>query len=311
MNKDKKQKFHHTLGRIRRDWLLYLLLLPILVWYAIFCYAPMAGITLAFREFRYDTGLWHSPWVGFQWFKRMFADRDVIIAIRNTIIFGLGRIAFQMPCAIGLALLFNEIRNLRFKKFVQTTVTFPHFISWVVLAGILINLFASNGVVNQLLSFIGLKNISPLSSKTGFRPFIWLTGIWKEVGWDSIIYLAAITSVDQGLYEAASVDGANRFQKIWHITLPGIRGTICIMLILAVGSLMTNGGFDQIYNLYSEPVYSVADTLDTFIFRKSLITGGMNFGYSTAIGLFKSVIGVIMITISNKVVTKTGESGLF
>ena len=304
-------KHNRILARLKRDWLLYVLLIPVLAWYIIFCYAPMAGVTLAFREFRYDTGLWHSPWVGFQWFKRMFADRDVWTAIRNTIIFGLGRIAFQMPCAIGIALLFNEIRNVTFKKCVQTMVTFPHFISWVVLSGILVNLFASNGVINQLLAALGLDNIAPLASKSGFRPFVWLSGIWKEVGWDSIIYLAAITSIDQGLYEAAEVDGANRFQRIWHITLPGIRGTICIMLILAVGSLMTNGGFDQIFNLYSEPVFEVADTLDTFVFRKSLMTGGMNFGYSTAIGLFKSVIGVIMITISNKIVTKCGESGLF
>ncbi len=302
---------NRILARLKRDWLLYVLLIPVLAWYLIFCYAPMAGVTLAFREFRYDTGLWHSPWVGLKWFKKMFEDPDVWRAIRNTVIFGLGRIAFQMPCAVALALLFNEIRNAKFKKCVQTLVTFPHFISWVVLSGILINLFASNGVINQLLGFLGLDGISPLASKTGFRPFVWLSGIWKEVGWDSIIYLAAITSIDPGLYEAADVDGANRFQRIWHITLPGIRGTICIMLILSVGSLMTNGSFDQIFNLYSEPVFAVADTLDTFIFRKSLISGGMNFGYSTAIGLFKSVIGVIMITISNKIVTKCGETGLF
>ena len=197
------------------------------------------------------------------------------------------------------------------KKTVQTIVTFPHFISWVVLAGMLMNIFGSTGTVNQILSALGVSNIAPITSSKAFRTFIWISGIWKEVGWDSIIYLAAITSIDPGLYEAAAVDGASRGQRIWHVTLPGIRSTICIMLILAVGAILTNGGFDQIFNLYSAPVYDVADTLDTYTFRESFITGGLDYGYTTAISLFKSVIGVIMLTVCNKAVTKAGESGLF
>ena len=241
----------------------------------------------------------------------MFQDRLFIRATVNTIIFSLGRIAFQTPCAILLAVALNEMRFRRSKKVIQTIVTFPHFISWVVLSGMLINLFGSTGVINQILGTIGLDSITPITSSGQFRAFIWLSGIWKEVGWDSIIYLAAITSIDEGLYEAAEVDGANRLQRIWHITLPGIRSTICIMLILAVGSILTNGGFDQIYNLYSAPVYDVADTLDTYVFRESFITGGLDYGYTTAIGFFKSFIGVIMIVICNKIVTKAGENGLF
>ena len=161
-----------------------------------------------------------------------------------------------------------------------------------------------------MLGAIGLPSVSPLTSVDSFRPFIWISNIWKEIGWDSIIYIAAITSIDTGLYEAAEVDGANRLQKMWHITLPGIRSTIVIMLILAVGQLMNNGRFDQIFNLYSAPVYSVGDTLDTYIFRESFVTGGLNFGYSTAIGLFKSVIGVVLISISNKIASRADE-GLF
>ena len=286
------------------------MLVPVLAWYAIFCYVPMAGITLAFRNFRFDGGLWNSPWVGMDNFVKMMSDAQFLVAVKNTVIIGVGGILFQMPCAIILAILINEICGRRAKKFFRTVVTFPHFISWVVLGGILTSMFSSSGIINQVLGAIGLPSVSPLTSVDSFRPFIWISNIWKEIGWDSIIYIAAITSIDTGLYEAAEVDGANRLQKMWHITLPGIRSTIVIMLILAVGQLMNNGRFDQIFNLYSAPVYSVGDTLDTYIFRESFVTGGLNFGYSTAIGLFKSVIGVVLISISNKIASRADE-GLF
>ena len=298
--------------RMRNDWMLYLLIIPVLAWYLIFCYMPIAGgLSLSVREFRYDTGIWHSPFVGLAHFQEMLSDRDFLRAAANTIIISLGRIAFQMPCAILVAVFLNEIRSAKLKRTFQTVITFPHFISWVVLAGILSNIFGSSGIINQVLNMLGMESISPITSAATFRPFIWLSNIWKEVGWDSIIYLAAITSIDPGLYEAAEVDGAGRFQKIWHVTLPGIKGTIAIMLILAIGQVMTNGSFDQIFNLYSSPVYAVGDTLDTFIFRESFVTGGLNFGYSTAIGMFKSIIGVIMISISNRIVTALGENGLY
>ena len=299
------------LTQIKNDWLLYILLLPVLLWYLVFCYAPMAGVILAFKDYSFRGGLWGSPWVGLNNFIQMFKDPMFFRAVKNTVIFSLGRIAFQMPCAILLAVALNELRFKKSKKAIQTIVTFPHFISWVVLSGMLINLFGSTGVINQILNTMGLGSVAPITSADSFRGFIWLSGIWKEAGWDSIIYLAAITSIDPGLYEAAAVDGANRLQRIWHVTLPGIRSTVCIMLILAVGSILTNGGFDQIFNLYSSPVYGVADTLDTYVFRESFITGGLDYGYTTAIGLFKSVIGIVMITACNKVVTKAGESGLF
>ncbi len=301
----------HIFKQIRNDWLLYLLLLPVIAWYVIFCYLPMTGVILSFKNYSVRGGIWGSPWVGLANFEKMFNDPLFFRAVKNTIIFSLGRIAFQTPAAILLALLLNEIRFPKSKKVIQTIVTFPHFISWVVLAGMLINLFGSTGIVNQILGCIGLSSIAPITTSGSFRGFVWLTNIWKEVGWDSIIYLAAVTSIDPGLYEAAAVDGAKRAQRIWHITLPGIRSTICIMLILAVGSIITNGGFDQIYNLYSAPIYDVADTLDTYVFRESFITGGLNYGYTTAIGLFKSLVGVVMIVASNWLVTRVGESGLF
>lgn len=306
-----KSKWRMIRNQIYNDRLLYLLICPVIIWYIMFCYLPMGGLTLAFKEFRYDRGLWNSPWIGLENFKVMFQDAEFWRAFKNTLIFSLGKLVFHFPVPIILAILLNEIKGAKLKKFYQTVFTFPHFISWVVLAGVLTNMFASNGIVNQILDGLGMQTIAPIVSEATFRPFIWISNIWKEIGWDSIIYLAAFASIDPGLYEAASIDGANRWQKMLYISWPGIRGTVAIMFILAVGQIMTNGAnFDQIFNLYSAPVYSVADTIDTYVFRKSFVTGG-NFGYTTALGLFKSVIGVVLITVANKVVTKSGEQGLF
>ena len=249
--------------RLWNDKLLYLMLIPVLAWYVIFCYLPMGGITLAFRNYRYDMGLWHSPWVGLEHFKTMFRDAEFWRSFKNTLIFSFGKLLFHFPVPIIVAILLNEIRHPRVKKFFQTVFTFPHFISWVVLSGILINMFASNGIVNQIFAALGWKQVAPLMGLTTFRPFIWISNIWKEFGWDSIIYMAALTGIDPQLYEAADIDGANRLQKMLHITWPGIRGTVCIMLILQIGSIMSGASFDQIFNLYSSPVYPVADTIDT------------------------------------------------
>jgi ABC transporter, permease protein len=295
---------------LKRDWMLYALLLPAIIWYIIFCYLPMGGITLAFKDYQYNLGMWHSPWIGFTHFKTMFTDAEFWRAFKNTLIFSFGKLLFHFPVPIILAFALNEVKNIRVKKFLQTVFTFPHFISWVVLSGILINLFSSSGIVNQIFALLKLPEVSPLMSLTSFRPFIWVSNIWKECGWDAIIYIAALTSVDQQLYEAASIDGASRFQKMLYVTWPGILGVVCTMLILQVGSIMGGAAFDQIFNLYSSPVYSVADTIDTYVFRQSFEVGA-NFGYTTAIGLFKSVIGVIMLTVANKIVVKSGETGLF
>lgn len=313
MNKtgdQKKSKWKMIRSRMRNDWMLYMLLLPVLIWYLVFCYLPMGGITLAFKNYRYDTGLWQSPWVGLQHFQTMFGDAEFWRAFRNTLIFSLGKLLFHFPAPIIAAILLNEIRHPRIKKFFQTVFTFPHFISWVVLSGILINMFASNGIINQMLGSLGLGQVAPLMSLTAFRPFIWISNIWKEFGWDSIIYMATLTSVDPQLYEAASIDGAGRLQKMRHITWPGIRGTVCTMLILQIGNIMSGASFDQIFNLYSPPVYSVGDILDTYVYRQSFMVG-TNFGYTTAIGLLKSVIGIFMIWSANKAITKMGEDGLF
>jgi len=308
---ERKRNWDRIRKQIWSDKLLYLLLIPVVAWYVIFAYLPMGGLSLAFKTFRYDTGLWGSPWAGFVHFEKMFTDDNFWNAFKNTLIFSAGKLCILFPLPVILAIILNELTFPKIKKVFQTVFTFPHFITWVVLAGILINIFNSNGVVNAILSSLGLGTFSPLSTSSMFRQFIWISALWKEIGWDSIIYLAAFAGIDPGLYEAASIDGANRFQKMVHISWPGIRGTVVIMFILAVGSAMTNGAsFDQVFNLYSPPVYDVADTLDTFVYRSSFEVG-MNFGYTTAVGFLKSVINVVLIVTTNKIVSKTGEAGLF
>jgi len=297
-------------AHIKKYKILYIMLLPALVWYFLFCYMPMSGVVLAFKNYRYDMGIFKSPWVGLDNFVMMFHDKSFIQAFKNTIIISMGKILIQFPLSILLALMLNEVKNKRLKKFFQTVFTFPHFISWVVLASIFMNLFSSTGIINQLLDSLNLPMFSPLITSSMFRGFLWTSSIWKEVGWDTIIFLAAITNIDPSLYEAAEIDGASRLQKIWHITLPGIRGIICIMLILQVGNIMGGASFNQIFNTYSPAVYGVGDIIDTFVQRYTFVMGA-NFGYTTAVGLFKSVIGVVMITVANKIVTKFGESGLF
>lgn len=307
---ESKRKRKVMARQIRNDWMLYAMLLPVLVWYIIFCYLPIGGISLAFKTFDYSKGIWGSPFIGMQHFKEMLTDNDFRQSFINTLILSVGRIIFQFPVPIIVAILLNEIRHAKVKKLFQTVFTFPHFISWVVLSGILLNMFASSGIVNQVLPQMGLQKIFPLISPDGFRPFIWLSNIWKEFGWDSIIYMAALTSIDPQLYEAASIDGANRFQRILHVSWPGIRGTVTIMLILAVGSIMSGASFDQIFNLYSPPVYSTGDIIDTYVYRMAF-NNGMDMGYTTAVGLLKSVISVFLIWGANKVTTKMGEAGLF
>ena len=289
----------------------YLMLLPVVVWYAIFCYVPMYGVTLAFKSYNFKLGILDSPWIGLENFTQMFSDFQFMKAFGNTIIISLGKLIFHFPLPILLALLMNEISNGKIAKFFQTVFTFPHLISWVVLSGIIINIFGSSGIFNQIRDYLGLDTISLLTDSNTFRPMIYITHIWKEIGWDSIIYMAALSGINPELYEAAKIDGANRLGRAIHVSWPGIKSTVAILLILAIGNTMGIGSsFDQIFNLYSSPVYSVADTVDTYIYRTTFTTGA-NFGYTTAIGLFKSLINLVLIFTANKVVKLMGEDGLY
>lgn len=295
--------------RLWRARYLYLMLLPAAAYYAVFKYEPMAGLLLAFKKFYANKGIFGSPWVGLNNFKRIFITPDAVTAIINTLQISLCRLVFEFPFPILLALLINEMRSNKLKRVYQTIYTFPHFLSWVVVGTMMTNMFAGYGTINAFIALIGGERINFLSNQSLFRPFLFMTANWKEMGWSAIIYMATITSIDPTLYEAATVDGANRLQQTWHITLPGIKQTIVIMFILAVGHMM-DAGFDQIFNLQNSAVKGVSEIIDTYIYNITFKTTP-NYGFSTAVGMFKSVINFIMLLLCNGLTKKISGKGLF
>ena len=305
-----KYSMSYKFKKIRKDWLFYVLFIPTLVWIYFFRLRPLPGIVLAWKDFSYSTGIWGSEWVGWQWFQKFFSDPDAMHVLWNTISLGFLYIVSSLFSSVAIALFLNELRIKSAKKLLQTMVTLPYFISWVVMAGMFSVIFSSTGPVNSLLSSLGMDLFTPQYDPNMFRGYLIFTAICKGGGWGSIIYLEGVTSIDQAQYESATLDGAGRLKQIWYITLPGIKSLIITQMILAVGNIVVNGHFDQIYNMYSIPVYEVSDTLDTYIFRETLTGGGMDFGYSTAIGLIKQVIGLVMIFVANKVAKSVGERGI-
>jgi putative aldouronate transport system permease protein len=288
---------------------LYLLLIPLVVYYIIFCYLPMYGIVLAFKSFDYSKGIIGSPWNNFQNFKDVFSNPGFWNAFRNTLIISLGRLIIEFPVPIILALLFDEISHRKFSRIFQTIFTFPHFLSWIILSGIIITLLGNNGVINQLLAVCNLPKNSVLMDGKSFLGLVFISNIWKEAGWSTIIYLAAISGINPELYEAADIDGANRFQKTCVITLPAIKNTTVILLLLAVGNMM-NGGFDQIFNLYNPTVYNTSDILDTFVYR-SAFTDATGFGFSTTVGFMKSILNFVLLYGANCIAKALGNEGVF
>ncbi len=280
----------------------YLFLFIPLVYYVVFCYLPIYGATLAFKEFRYDKGIFNSPWVGFDNITRLLKDSDFLRAFANTLIISFSRIIICFPVAIILALLLNEINRSGIKKIYQTFLTIPHFFSWIVVAGIIINLLSENGTLNQIIRLLGGNSITPLTDPASFRWVLYFGQMWKESGWDSIIFLAALSGIDPELYAAASIDGANRLQSLRHITLTGIRSTIAIMLILAIGSSITSN-FDAIFNLYNPSVYVTADVLGTYVYRQAF-QGRADFSYAAAAGLFSSLASLILVFSANFIIKK-------
>jgi len=301
-------------GSLMRDiWrskYLYLILLPSFVWLAVFCYGPMYGVLMAFVDYKVKRGVFGSEFVGLENFKRIFVTPDAVRAIKNTIQISVMRLITSFPIPIIVAIMFNEMRGKKIKKVYQTIFTFPHFLSWVVVANILRNFLASSGAVNVLIQKLGYEPINFLANVELFRPLLYSTAIWKEAGWSAIIYMACISNIDTTLYDAAKVDGANRWRQIWHITLPGLKSIIVIQLIMAVGGLM-NAGFDQIFNLRNDVVKSTAQIIDSYVHD---ITFGAkpNYSFTTAVGLFKTVINFALLIITNKVVTWLNDGeGLF
>ena len=290
-------------------WLLYILLFIPFIFLIVFSYIPMYGIIIAFKDYRYADGILGSAWNNFHHFKLLLNDHLFCRSFMNTLIISLYRLVIGFPAPIIFALLLNEMSNIKFKKVTQTISYLPHFISWVVIAGMVGEaLSPQRGIVNSIISIFGKEPIYFLTNTTYFRPILILTGIWKEIGWGAVIYLASIASINPELYEAAEIDGANRFYKAIYITIPSMMSVITILFILHIGGIL-NAGFDQIFNLYNPLVYSVSDIIDTYVYRSGLIDA--RYDFSTAVGLFKNVIGVIFMLLTNMIVKKYSEHGIW
>lgn len=288
---------------------LTLLLLPCVVWYIVFKYVPMYGLLIAFKDFKFSSGILGSEWVGLQHFQELLVLPGFWRVFRNTVIISFAYLIFGFPAPIIFALLLNEITCMPFKKTVQTLSYLPHFLSWVVLAGMFVQFLSpSTGPVNIMLKAIGMEPIYFLGDPKYFRGVLVITNLWKSMGWSSIIYLAALSGVDVELYEAAIIDGATRWQQFKSITLPAISGVITIMLIFEVGRLV-NDNFDQVFNLYNAAVYEVGDVLGTYIYRLGL--KDMRYSLSTAVGLFKNVISFLLIIFSNALSKKINDQGIW
>lgn len=292
----------------KKRWL-YLMCIPGLVYLIVFHYVPMYGIMMAFQNFSFKKGIFGSPFNDFANFKELFGSQIFYRVLRNSLFLSVTRLIFSFPVPIILALLINEIRSKVFKRTAQTLMYLPHFLSWVVLGGIVVNMLSmTDGLVNDLIAASGGEKINFLGSVDWFRTVIIGSHIWKEAGWGTIIYLSALTSINPEYYEAAKVDGANRFQQTLYITLPGISGTIVIMLILAIGGLMNNG-FEQIFLFKNNLNQSVAEVFETYVYQVG-IAGG-RYSYSTAVGLFKNVVGAVLVFSSNLIAQKLGQPSFY
>ena len=292
----------------QKDWQLHLMILPGLLFILIFKYMPLGGITIAFKEFLPGKGIWGSPWVGLENFEYMLALPDTKRVMWNTLFIAAAKILINFPVPIIISILLNEVKNHRFKRSVQTIIYLPYFISWVILAGIIQDLFAKEGLINQFLGIFGAEPVFFLGNKYAFLGVLIGTDVWKNFGYNTVVYLAAITGIDETLYEAAKIDGANRFQQIWNVTLPGIAPIVVLMMILNLGNVL-NAGFEQIFNLYNPLVYEIADIIDTFVYRISLVEA--NYSLGTAVGLLKSVVSFILIVTSYKIANKYSDYTVF
>lgn len=287
---------------------LYLLMLPVLAYFVIFYYVPMYGAVIAFKDFSPAKGILRSDWVGLANFRDFFTSRYFLRVLTNTLKISLTSLAVNFPSAIIFALLINELRRKWFVKTVQTITYMPHFISLVVMCGLVAEFTSTDGIVNDILAFFGAERATLLNKPECFLPIYILSGLWQNLGWDSIIYLAALAGIDQELYEAAALDGAGKLRQTWSVTLPGILPTIIIMFILSVGNIL-NVGYEKIILLYNPVTYDVADVISSFVYRKGL--QDMQFSYSTAVGLFNSVVAFIFVMTTNAICRKTGEVSLW
>ncbi|MDR2103253.1 MAG: ABC transporter permease subunit [Treponema sp.] len=295
--------------RILKNKEVYLVLLPGIAWYVIFAYLPLYGLTLAFKTFKANMGIFRSPWVGLLNYVYVLRDQAFVESILRTLQINLGRLLFTFPIPIILALAINELRVGRYKKILQTIYTFPNFLSWVIVASILNNTLNQNGMVNAIIKMAGGDPVNFLGSVQVFLPLVYITEIWKSSGWSAIIYLAALAGIDVEQYEAAEIDGASRFQRILHISFPGIKATIIVMLVLAIGYVMS-AGFDQLFNISNSATFRAAESLDMYIYRVTFRSAS-DFSFSTAVALVRSVINCILLITADRVTRMVSGSGLF
>lgn len=293
---------------VKHNWPLYMMIFPAFVLALIFCYIPMGGLVMAFQNYKPWLGITGSEFVGWENFKQIFAFKESYQAIINTLIIAVSKIVLGLIVPIVMALLLNEVKQLGIKKCIQTLVYLPHFLSWVTVAGMLRDILGLDGIVNLFLQKMGMQPIFFLGEAGMFRQIVVLSDLWKGFGFGMIVYLAAISNIDQSLYEAAAIDGANRWQQTLYITLPGIMPMIIVMATLSLGNVL-NAGFDQIFNLYSPLTYSTGDIIDTYVYRQSLINGQYSFG--TAVGLFKSGISLLLTVISYRLAYKYAGYRIF
>ncbi len=286
----------------------HLMMLPGVLFLMVFSYLPMAGIVMSFQDFVPAKGIFKSKFVGLEHFKYMLSLPDIGRVVRNTIIIALSKIVIGMVISIVFAILLNEIKNRLIKKGVQTIVYLPHFLSWVVLASVVVNLLNLSGLVNQILGSMGIEAINFLGSNRAFRQMIIWTDVWKEFGYNSVVYLAAITGIDIGLHEAAAMDGASWWKRIWNVTIPGMMPIILLMTAMNLTSVLS-AGVDQIYNLYSPIVYEAGDVLDTYVYRIGLV--GRQYSFGTAVGLCRSVVSMILLLSANSLTRKVTGQKIF
>ncbi len=309
INKTKKQPKQPFHIYFKHHWWLYAMFLPGAIYFIVFKYIPITNLVIAFQDYNPWLGLFKSPFVGWKHFENFFRGHDFFMLLRNTLAISFLNLIFYFPMPIIVALLLNEIKNYRYKSSIQTMIYIPYFISMVIVASITYTLLNErDGVINMIIKEFYGETVKFLSGKEYFRGIIVIQNIWKETGWGMIIFLAALAGVDVELYEAARVDGAGRWKQMWHITLPAIRGTIVIMLILRVGAIL-NTGFEQIFLMSNSLNRSVAEVFDTYVYRLGITNG--QYSFSTAVGLFKGIVGCIMVLGTNWVAKRCGETGIY
>lgn len=303
----KKSKIQLTVEHIQKYWILYLMMIPATVLLILFTYGPMYGIIMAFQDFTVFKGYTGSPFVGLKHFQRLFSDPLFYRLFKNTFMVGVLDFLFSFPAPLIFALILNEVRKVRFKSVVQSISYLPHFIPLVVMVGIIFELFGSYGIINSLLSSLGMEPISFFTKSEWFLPLYIGSGVWKTIGWGSIIYMGALTNIDSTLYEAADTDGANRWHKMWHVTLPSLRPTVVTLFILNAGGIM-QVGFEKVFLMSSPATYEVSDVLSTYVYRQGILNS--DFSYSAAVGLFNNIVALLFVLLANKIAKKLGEEGI-